>query len=209
MHMTAPETSAAPSVGTHEDRRNRLRRKGLLIAAVASMLASSFGAGGVAHAAPAIVQVDPVQGLIDAGVPAEVARHAVVARPAEAAEVVSIAHPGQQFSFPGTSVDALIDHANGKVTVVQRWLSGPSGLSVGWINLSNRKSGITGLPDLVPQPDDIHYGSTYADRAATISTGQGNVALVVWGRIPGWTGLIPLAPEYFGILTPSGAFVHV
>lgn len=124
-------------------------------------------------------------------------------------EVVTIAHPGQQYSFPGTQVDAVLDHERGTVQVLQRWLGNgiASELKVGWVNLSNGRSGITGLPDSSPIADPMYGG--YSDRTATLDTGAGQLAIVVWGRIPGWTGLIPLAPEYFGIMTPSMALLRV
>ncbi|MDG3012441.1 hypothetical protein G4X40_20070 [Rhodococcus sp. D2-41] len=209
--MTVSTSTQAPTSSTRPPgaRRSIRRRAGLLLTVVATATATAFGAAGTAQAAPATTQIDPVQGLIAAGVPAQVARQAAVVKPASADGVVPIAHPGRQFSFPGTEVDAVVDPEQGSVTVVQRWLSGPSGLSVGWTNLGNGRSGVTGLSDVVPVPDDIHYGSAYADHAATLATGGGHVALVVWGQIPGWTGLIPLAPEYFGIMTPSAALLRV
>jgi hypothetical protein len=176
---------------------------------LAAILAPLFALAGTAQAAPPTA-VDPVPALIRAGVPAAVADRAVLPHAAASSTVITIAHPGRRFSFPGTQVDAVIDHDHGTITVVQRWLAGgPSQLSVGWVNLGNAKSGVTGLTEVVPVPGDIHYGNVYTDRAATLPTGNGTVALVVWGQIPSWTGLIPLAPEYFGILTPAGTFAQV
>ncbi|KAA0024950.1 hypothetical protein [Antrihabitans cavernicola] len=182
-----------------------MQRVRLMFIVLVSLVVSLLGTAGIANAAPA--QVDPVQSLIDAGVPANIAQQAGLAHPAAATDVVTIAHPGMRYSFPGTQVDAVLDHDKGTVTVIQRWLTVPSQLSVGWVNLANGKAGVSGLPDTLPIDDPMY--ANYSDHAGTIATGNGSVALVVFGRIPGWTGLIPLAPEYFGIMTPSASVVRV
>jgi len=183
---------------------NRIR---LMFVVFASVVVSLVGTAAVAEAAPA--QVDPVQQLVAAGVPEAVARQAADAHPAAAGDVVTISHPGYQYRFPGTQVDAVLDREHGTVRVLQRWLGNgiASQLSVGWVNLATGRSGITGLPESVPIADPMY--ANYSDRAATLGTGSGPVAIVVWGRIPAWTGLIPAAPEYFGILTPAGSLLQV
>lgn len=166
-----------------------------------------LGMSAVAQAEPT---VDPVSALVEAGVPTDIAE-SVDLQQAAASEVVTIAHPGYTNRFIGTQVDAAIDRDAGTVTVLQRNLAHEaSQLRVGWVNLSNGKSGISGLPDAVDRVD-WEYGVPVptVDRAATLPTGGGPVALVVFGSIPGWTGLIPLAPEYFGILTPAGTVLNV
>ncbi|WP_081622633.1 hypothetical protein [Jongsikchunia kroppenstedtii] len=177
-----------------------MRKFGILIALVGMMLGCFVGAG-TAQAAP---KPDVEAALVAAGVPAGVASQTLRATPAATGQVVNITHPNG--GFPGSTVDAVINHDTKNVTVIQRWNSSASGLSVGWVNLSTGGSGISGFPDKLARPD---LGGNYWDWATTLPTGPGPVALVVWGRVPSWTGLIPAAPEYFGILTPGGALLTV
>lgn len=180
--------------------------RGALVA-VATVTMSLAGVAGTANATPS--QVDPVTQLVAAGVPLDVARQVDGLQPAAATDEVAIGHPGMEHSFPGTEVDAVLDHEHGTTTVIQRWLTAgvPSQLSVGWVNLSTGRAGVSGLPEERPSRDPLY--ANYPDRAGTIATGNGNIALVVWGRLPAWTGLLPLAPEYFGIYTPAVKVVTV
>lgn len=168
----------------------------LLVAAV-----STTGAVGSAHADP----VEPVARLIAAGVPADVAVLAPFATPAAATATVGLRSGG----FPGTGVDAVIDHQRRTITVIQRWLDyQPSRLSVGWVNLANGRSGVTKfgltLPGKVP-------GTPYPtlDRAALLPTGAGPVAIVVYGEVPGTVALIGLSSEAYGYLTPIVRLLQV
>ncbi|WP_037163583.1 hypothetical protein [Rhodococcoides fascians] len=169
-----------------------------LVVGFAATVALTLGAGGTAHASP---PVDPVAALQAVGVPADVAGLAAVATPvANGVDTVNLAN--RTGGFPGAKVDAIIDHPARQITVVQRWLDyQPSDLRVGWVNLSTGRAGLTGLPNAVPGTLDGIYPAI--DRTAVLPTGAGPVLLVVYGRVPGWTGLIPLAPEYFGYLTPA------
>lgn len=175
----------------------------MIVAAVIAVLVG-FGAGSVANAGP---QVDPVAALQSAGVPAEVAALAAHAAPvAVGVDTVNLANP--KGGFPGSQVDAVVDHSARNVTVAQRWLEyEPSQLQVGWVNLRTGHSGIADLPDSTPGTIDGLYPTT--DRTGVLPTGAGPVVVVVYGRVPGWTGLLPLAPEYLGYLTPAVALLQV
>ncbi|MGC4932241.1 hypothetical protein ACLQ3C_00945 [Gordonia sp. DT30] len=155
-----------------------------------------------ASAAPG-APVDPVSTLIRAGTPPEVAAAANSAQRVAGAHPVNIANPGR--GFPGGTVDAVVDTGRHDVTVIQRWLDEPSRLQIAWVNVANGRSGVTGLPNRVTEPDPVL--GTRVDRTATLPTGAGSTLVVVWGRVPGWTGLIPAAPEYFGYLAPHAVIV--
>lgn len=189
-----------------EDRRLmiRLGKVAAMVAAAVMAIFVGFGAGAVAHANPA---VDPVSALRSAGVPAEIAALATAPTPvAGTVDTVNLAHPTG--GFPGSRVDAVIDHSARSITVVQRWLEyEPSELHAGWVNLRTGQSGITEFLGTAPGTIDGLYPTI--DRTAVLPTGSGPVVVMVYGRIPGWSGLIPLAPEYFGILTPAVALIQV
>ncbi|WP_072803467.1 hypothetical protein [Rhodococcoides yunnanense] len=174
-----------------------------IVAAIIAILVG-FSAGSVAHANP---PVDPVAALTSVGVPAEVAALAAHAVPVVGGvDTVNLANP--RGGFPGSQVDAIIDHPARNVTVVQRWLEyEPSRLQVGWVNLGTGRAGITDLPGSAPGTIDGLYPTI--DRTGVLPTGTGPVVVVVYGQIPGWSGLIPLAPEYFGYLTPAVALLQV
>ncbi|GAB05473.1 hypothetical protein GII30_09505 [Gordonia amarae] len=178
-----------------------MRRPLVLIALLGSALAVIM-ATGVAQARPA--PTDAKASLIAAGVPAQVVTRAFARTPAATGPVVHLTNPG--VGQPAGTVDAVIDHKTKTVQVIQRFNWRPSQLSVGWVNLSTGASGISGLPNRLPRPD---LSPNYFDSATTLHTGPGPVALVVWGTIPGWTGLMSLAPEYFGVLTPGGGILSV
>lgn len=151
-----------------------------------------------AEAAP---PVDVVGTLTRAGVPADVAATAVTATPAAALDTVNIVNP--RGGFLGNKIDARIDHPRGTVTVIQRYMENEkSQLSVAWVNLRNGRSGVSGFPNVVPS-DQRPTGYPTTDRTAVLNTGAGPVLILVYGRVPSETSLIPLNPEAFGYLTPA------
>jgi hypothetical protein len=174
------------------------------LAMVIGMTMIALCGTGPAQAAP---PVDVAAALRSAGVPGDIAALAVTTKhSADTADTINIAHPNG--GFPGTRVDAVIDHRRQSVTVIQRDLSfEKSRLQVGWVNLRTGRAGVNGFPNAVPGVLDGRYPTV--DRTCVLPTGAGPVALIVYGRLPGWTGLIPLAPEYFGYFTPAPAFVTV
>ena len=173
-----------------------------LVVSMVVVLGALVSFAGPAGAAP----TDPVAGLIAAGVPVDVAVQAASARPVAAGQVVNIANP--TIGNPGARVDGIIDRRAQTITVVQRWLEyEPSRLKVGWVNLRTGRSGISGLPNKVPGVVDGRYPTF--DRAGTLPTGSGPVLLVVYGRLPGFVGLIGLSPEAYGIFTPTVRLLQV
>ncbi len=165
----------------------------------------------VSFAAPAqAAPVNPVVGLIAAGVPVEVvAQAAALARPAAAGQVVPITRSGN----PGVGVDAVIDHRRKTITVIQRWLEyEQSRLSVGWVNLATGRSGVAGLPlklpGYIPGSPRTPRNRTL-DRAGVLPTGPGPVLIVVYGEVPGETALIGLSSEAYGYLTPAVRLLQV
>ncbi|MFZ2238208.1 MAG: hypothetical protein WAV90_01540 [Gordonia amarae] len=175
-----------------------MRTLGTLIALLSTAFAG-FMTAGAAHAAP-----DVRTSLIAAGVPADVAGQPLTRKPAAAGQVIHLTNPN--VGMPASSIDAVVDHKAKTVQVIQRYNWKPSQLSVAWVNLSTGASGRSGFPTRIPRPD---LSDNYYDLSTTLRTGPGPVALVVWGMIPGWTGLLSVAPEYFGILTPTGTLVTV
>ncbi|MCX6469505.1 MAG: hypothetical protein NTW76_09350 [Corynebacteriales bacterium] len=168
----------------------RISRTIATATAAAAIAVAAFG-GGTAQAAPA---VDPVAGLIAAGVPAPIAAAAAGATPVAAGvEQFTLANPGN--GNPGQQVDARIDHNRKTITVLQRFIIERSQLTAAWVNLRTGASGVTGLPRSVPSPDPL----SYPDRAAVLPTGGGPVVFVVYGPTPSQTGLIPRLDYIFPV----------